>query len=443
MFTYKTDAQLEAMTPAERDTYAAEKRAYEAGEAKKAIDEAVKAAKIEVEKDFDAKLTKKLAEKNTEIETLKTTVEDQGKKIVQNSISKSATKKENLEDIFKAKYDEAVSKTDTDAVVREPFTMDTKNTVSTDVMTVGAVNSTDFPTAGSTQATPSAIQTLFGKLIGYFGYRKPTSRILDLVDVQPMDSATLIVVTETVTGDAEITAEATLKPVAKVVFNTEEKSAEEVSVEWNTTTKLRRFFPSLVNRMVQKFTELVNDKLPKIVLDAIKAAATAFTPNAAFMISETPNNYDALGAVIASLENLGKLPSAIVLNPIAWRNMKQLKDDNGNYALSNGSSITILNDALDWGNGAMIRIIKDPEIGIDEFVVADLFDAVKVGVDSALMYFETDGRTDSNTSSTSGLSRSIRTHVLSKFFAVMIPTPNRIGIVSDTFSNVKTLITLV
>ena len=192
--------------------------------------------------------------------------------------------------------------------------------------------------------------------------------------------------------------------------------------------------------MIQKFTELVNDKLPTVVLTQIKAAATAFTPNPAFQINNNPNNYDALGAVIASIENLGKFPSAIILNPIAWRNMKQEKV-NGIYTMSNGQSIAILDNSLDWG-GTQIRIIKDPTIGIDEFIVGDLFDSVKVGVDSSLMYFETDGRTDANTSSTSGLSRNIRTHVLEKFFAVLIPTPNRIGLVKDTFSNVKTLISI-
>ena len=57
MFQYKTDAQLEAMTAAERDTYAAEKRKHEAELAKQAIDEAVKGVKEELEKDFCQKLT--------------------------------------------------------------------------------------------------------------------------------------------------------------------------------------------------------------------------------------------------------------------------------------------------------------------------------------------------------------------------------------------------
>ena len=66
---------------------------------------------------------------------------------------------------------------------------------------------------------------------------------------------------------------------------------------------------------------------------------------------------------------------------------------------------------------------------------------VKVGLDNELLYFETDGRTDATTAGASGLSRNIRTHVVERFIATIIPTATRTAIVSDTFANVKTLIT--
>jgi hypothetical protein len=436
MFKYKNEAELKAMTEAERDQYSTEKRAHEAAEA---IKEAKEAAKTAVEEATKELKTTMETQKET-IKTLEETVEKQGVKIVEMAKVTGDTKKESLEDIFKTVYDANVS--GENHTVKEPFTIDTsKAAVSTDIMSTNTVNSTDFPTAGSTGIVPSGLQTMMAKFLGYFGYRSPTSKILDLVDVQPMESATLIVVNETYTGDAAITTECKLNPIVKMVFTTEEKSAEPVSAEWNTTTKLRRFFPALVNRMLQKFTELVNDKLPNVILEAVKLGATAFTPNVAFQISSTPNNYDALGAVIASIENLGLLPNGIVLNPIAWRNMKQEKTTTGEYTLSNGASITILQNGLDWG-GTFIPIIKDPKIGVDEFIVGDLFATVKVGVDSMLMYFETDGRTDAQaTTSLTGVSRNIRTHVIEKFFAVIIPAGSKIGIIKDTFSNVKTLIT--
>lgn len=441
MFKYKNEAELKAMSEAERDQYATEKREHEANVAKTTAEGAVKTAVDAAKTELQTTFKTQIEAKDAEVATLKETVEEQGKKILELGKQQSDAPKETLEDKFKELYDEHVEKTNF-TVPSTGFKIDTsKVTVSTDVMSVNTINSTDFPAAGSTGVVGAGVQTLMGKLLGYFGYRKPHSKILDLVDVSPLDSANLIVVNETVTGDAAITTECKLKPIVKAAYATQEKSADPVAVEWATTTKLRRFFPSLVNRMLKKFGELVNDKLPNVVLAAVKAGATAFTPNAALAINDNPNNYDAIGAVIATLETLGFQPNAIIMHPIAWRNMKQEKTADGIYTLSNGESIQLVANGLDWG-GTVIPYVKDTEMGVDEFIIGDLMETVKVGVDSELLYFETDGRTDAvATNAASGLSRNIRTHVLEKFFAVIIPDATKIGLVKDTFTNVKTLIT--
>lgn len=440
MFKYKNEAELKAMSEAERDQYATEKREHEAKEAIKTANAAAKTAVDAVKTEMETSFKTQIDAKNQEVQTLKETVEAQGTKIVELGKSTSSLKKETLEDVFKQKYDEIVEK-DNFTVPKTGFRIDTsKVTVSTDVMSVNTINSTDFPAGGSTGVVGTGVQTLMGKLLGYFGYRKPHSKILDLVDVMPLDSATLIVINETVTGDAAITTECKLKPIVKVTYATQEKSADPVAVEWATTTKLRRFFPSLVNQMIKKFTELVNDKLPNVVLAAVKTGGVAWTPNAALAINTIPNNYDAIGAVIATLENLGFVPNAIIMNPIAWRNMKQQKNADGIYTLSNGESIQLVSNGLDWG-GTVIPYVKDPEMGVDEFIIGDLVQTVKVGVDSELLYFETDGRTDAVSTVASGVSRNIRTHVLEKFFCVIIPDATKIGLIKDTFTNVKTLIT--
>lgn len=92
MFQYKTDAQLEAMTPAERDTYATEKRTYEAKVAKELTEEIVKTALDAVKVDFDEKLTAK----EQEILTLKGIVEQQGVKIVEVTADKNDADKPSL-----------------------------------------------------------------------------------------------------------------------------------------------------------------------------------------------------------------------------------------------------------------------------------------------------------------------------------------------------------
>lgn len=437
MFEYKTDAQLEAMSAAERDSYAAEKRKHEADLAKQAIDATVKTAKEEIEKNFNEKLTLVVDENKV----LKDTIEDQGKKIVELTKTTSKLPGQSLEDVFKEKYDEVVEKTNF-TTPNEGFRIDTsKVTVSTDVMSVNTINSTDFPAAGSTGVVGSGVQTLMGKLLGFFGYRSPYSKVLDLVDAMPLDQATLIVINETVTGTAAITTECKLKPIVKASYATQEKSADPIAAEWATTTKLRRFFASIVTQMLKKFTELVNDGIPNHILTTIRSEASAFTVDAALAINTNPNNYDAIGAVIATLENLGFMPNAIIMNPIAWRNMKQEKNAEGIYTLSNGQSVQLVSNGLDWG-GSVIPYIKDPKMPVGEFVIGDLMQCVKVGVDSELLYFETDGRTDAvATNAASGLSRNIRTHVLEKFVAVIIPTATSAGIIKDTFANVKTLIT--
>lgn len=383
--------------------------------------------------------TERDAEKE-EITKLKATVEAQGLKITElNKTSSESKKMRKLDEVFQEKYEEAKGDKD-ELQLNEQICFSTKDIISTDVMSVSTVGSEAFPASGSTGIVSSTMQTIWGKLLGWFGLRSPKSMILDLIDVSPMDAATLIVINDQVVGDAEITPECTLKPIVKYTPSVQTADAGVVAAMWFTTTKLRRFFPALVNRMQEKFAELVNDKIPAVTLTAVKNGATAFTPNAAFAINTNPNNYDALGAVIASIENLGLVPNAIILNPIAWRNMKQDKTNDGVYTLSNGQSISILQNGLDWG-GVNIPIIKDPTIGVDEFIVGDLFAAVKAGVDTELMYMETDGRTDEEDSSVTGLQKNIRTHVLEKFYAVIVPNGTKAGLISDTFSNVKTLIT--
>lgn len=443
MFVRKTSAQLEAMSDAERDNYASEKAIHEQEETQKLINNAVDAKVTAIKTDLEANFIPKseFETKSAEVETLKNTVEAQGIEMVAMKKVTGESNKESLVDAFKSNYEEVVEKTNF-TVPAGGFRLDTsKVTVSTDVMSVNTVNAATFPAGGSTGVVGAGVQTLYARLIGYFSYRKPYSPIMDVVDIMPLDQANLIVINETVTGDAAITPECTLKPIVKIVFATQEASADPVAVEWATTTKLRRFFPSLVDRMLKKFGELVMDKIPTVILARLQAGATAFTPNAALAINANPNNYDAIGAVLAQLENLGFVPDAIIMNPIAWRNMKQDKTADGVYTLSNGQSITLVGDTgLDWG-GRVIPFVKDPTLAVDQFIIGDIFNTVKVGLDSELLYFETDGRTDAVATVASGLSRNIRTHVLEKFVAIVIPTATAIGLVSDTFTNVKTLIT--
>lgn len=405
------------------------------------LESAPKQADIDAFKSqIDGFKTERESEK-AEMTTLKATVEAQGLKITElNKSQGEAPMRETAEASFKKAYDEAKG-TAEELVKGEPVKIAMKDIVSTSVMSVDTVSSGDFPTAGSTGVITSGMYAMAARFLGYFGLMSPESRVMDLVDVQPLTEGRLYAVNYTTVGDAAVTPECELKPIVRMAFTDQSVEADPVAAMWFTTTKLRRFWNNISSMFRTTFATLVNRKVPQAVLTAIRASASAFTPNALFNIDDNPNNYDALGAVIASIQNLGYLPNGILINPIAFRNMKQSKNENGTYNLSNGDSITIIGNGsgLDW-NGTAIAIILDPTLGADEFIVGD-FSTVKVGLDNELIYMETDGRVDSNDISVSGLAKNIRTHVLERFVAVIIPEGLETLIIRDTFANVKTLIT--
>lgn len=437
-FAYKTEAELQKMTSEERDVYATSKREFEQNQSKEAITKAIE--------EFKTKMVTEQKEKETaikaEIDELKETLRKQGTKIVEmnKNVSENVAM-ETADKAFEKVYKDAKGENE-ELQKDEPLKIQTKDIASTSVMSVATANSTAFPAAGSSGVVTSGMYSLWAKFLGFFGIMSPESRVMDLVDVQPLAEGRLYVVNTTIVGDAAVTPECTLKPLVRMTFTDQSVDAEPVAAMWPTTTKLRRFYANIVNLFRNAFAELVNKKIPQTVLTAIRNNASAFTPNPLFNIDANPNNYDALGAVIASIQNLGYLPNGILINPIAYRNMKQSKNSQGTYNLSNGNSISIVDGGLDW-NGTAIPIILDPALQQDEFIVGDLFTAVKVGLDNELIYMETDGRVDSNdTGSVTGLAKNIRTHVLERFVAAIVPNGTKALIIRDTFSNVKTLIAL-
>ncbi len=383
----------------------------------------------EATKDFqNEESVKQLIEESTqealkEIKELEKVVEEQGKQIKGDG---------NGSNIDLLKEFNAVQKD-----VYENGKLEQNQTIkdgSADTMTVSNVDATTYPDAGGTQVIGSGISLLFGKVIGWFKKKRPMSMILDLVDFMPLDgSDTLIIIEETITGTAEYTPECALKPVVKSDLKEKSVTANPVAVYFRTTTRLRKFYARVVNSFRNSYEELIMEAIPKKILEVINDEAVAFTPIPELAIHSDPNNYDVVGAVLASLENLGYGPNGIIMHPVAWRNMVQSKGTDGHYNLQNGGSINIAKKGLEW-DGIEIPVYKDPTIGYDEFIIGDLFASVKAGIDNELIYREGYDRSGD-------LQRNILAHVLEKFVAVAVPDEGKTGIVKDTFSNAKTLIT--
>lgn len=414
------------------------------------LDEIGKAVELKASKD-DLKdfISKTEAEESTKTavqeatKEMKETIEEQGKTLAALKLNKGESQKQSFEEVFKEKYDAVVTEQGENKIVKdgEQISFECKAIVSTDIMPVNTVSSGTFPASGATGVVNATIRTLYAKVIGYFGVREVTSNIMDRVTVEPLDSATLIAVNESYTGNAEITPECTLKPIVRMSWDTQTVEADPVAAMWFTTTKLRRFFARLVNNAERKFAELINLRIPDRVNAYISVNATAFTPNAGLVmpVGVTPNKYDALAKVIASIEALNYMPNEIRMHPYAWADMKTEKNAEGVYNLSNGMSISLVDRGIDWG-GVMIPIERDATLGVNDFIVGDMSQVI-VGLDSTMLYYETDGRTDAAADPVTGLQKNIRTHVLEKFLAIILPDGRKAAIVKDTFPNVITLIT--
>lgn len=351
------------------------------------------------------------------------------------------------ENIFKEFTEENYKAKQTDKNARgdksELFKFETKAFDSADVMTVNQVSAATYPENG-TPGLNSVLRTVYARVVGFFRPVRPVSRIMDLVSLEPLDAETLIVFNENVIGSVEITPECVEKPVVTMNYTDQQVSAEPISAIWYTTLKIRRFFAAILNRFRQNVEDLIEEKIPQVVLSYIQTNASPFTPAAGIDIFVDPNDFDAVAAVAASLRKFGYLPNTVIMDSISYTKLITDKGDDGHYRLSNGGSIALINGVLKFGSFDL-AIVEDPTMPTGSFIVGDLRSSVYVGLDGTIYYFETDGRTDNASAEgeapKTGLAVNIRTHEVAQFVAVVIPDAVKSGLVYTTFDEVKELIT--
>lgn len=414
----------------------AEKTAQEAKEA------AEKAKEGMISKEDAEKMVE---EKTKEVETLKTQYQELDE-IVKSQGEKLKDKSEKERSNPFSSFTEEAYKEALDGNKKgsqgELLKFETKAFDSESVMTVNPVSDTVYPEDG-TPGLNATLRILYAKVIGFFVRKKPISKIMDLVSLEPLDAEQLIVFNEEIVGDVEVTAECEEKPVISINYDEQTVSAEPVSGLFYTTLKLRRFFGNIVNRLRKAVEQLISEKIPNHVLAYVKANAVPFTPASGLDDFVDPGNFEAIVAVNASLKMLGYEPNAVLMSPVAYAKMITTRTPDGVYTLQNGSSIILVNDNIKIGTQDL-TIIQDPTLGPDDLIVGDFEQSVYVGLDGNYYYFETDGRTDNhaavNTAPKTGLAVNIRTHEVAKFVAVVIPEAVQSGIVSTTFSDVKEVI---
>lgn len=451
-FKYKTQAELSKMTPDEVETYTADKRKFEESKfkelAKLTAKEQVDAVKSQLEKAINDKEafsaeSPEFKAMQTMLDNLNKSVEDLGKKKAQNV----AGVNKKVGAIFQDKHQlMEKGELETSEIAKErnaKFAIETKAFDSLNVHSVNTIASGTYPANGTVSAVSDTYRSVYAQILGIFNVPRVYSKIMDVVDIQPLVADTIIAFTATITSGFAITAEGAVKPVSKIALTSESETADPVASLFYTTLHMRRFYPSLVNQFVQTFNTLLQEAIPNYVMTEVRSNAVAFT-DVAGLEWEAPGKFEAIVAIATSLKKLGYMPNMVSMSPVAYAEMVTEVGSDGHYKLQNGSSIVLIGDTVKIGSHNL-QIIEDAFLGDDEILLGDAREAVKVGLDSQVFYFETDGTTDNSnavgTAPATGLSRNVRTHELAQFVAVLLPAGAKGALVRDTFENVITLTT--
>lgn len=352
MFTYKTDAEIQAMTEKEANDYAVAKRAYEAELQKKAQDELAETLRKEFRGELE-KANKQVSEMQEIINTMKETAD--GKAAIEKGTFVAFVEK-NIEEYNKNTENKQYS---ANTVIKVAALMTTANVLPN---------------------VAGGFSPLFGNYIDTeIGHTpKPENIILPLVSVTTQPGTENIWFSDRINedGDAAFILEGSLKPLADADYQTSKREAKEVAVRWKFTKRVMNHAPSVVSDFAEHALELVDQKIDDQLLDGdgiganlsgIETEASAFiVPPALAGYYVAPNIYDVVMALATTvrLSNFkGQLTA--ILNTVWMAKMAGIKDSQERYIVPPFVS-------PDGTKVGSVEIKFSNKIGDDQIIVGDL-----------------------------------------------------------------------
>jgi len=367
MFKYKTQKQLSEMDDDAVDAYMTAKAEHEKAERKKEIDDAVNAAKSDLEKKVsDAE--KKADDAAEQLNTLKEKADKEGE-AKEGSLVKMV--KERIEgNVYEsAKFSEKTE-------IKAAALMTTANVLPN---------------------VAGGFSPLFGNYIdSEIGHvPKPDPIFMSLITVKNQPGTESIWYTDRINeeGDAEFIAEGALKPLADAEWQTQKANVKEVAVFWKQSKRLINHAPSVITDFAEHANELVEQKIDDKLLDGdegtnplefdgLAELASAFVAPAALAgYYAYANIYDVIMAMATQvrLANFkGKITA--VLNTVWMAQMAGVKDQEGRYIVPPFVS-------PDGKNVGEVTVVFSNKMPADDILVGDLKKFVLVMAED-IEYFE-------------------------------------------------------
>lgn len=352
MFVKKTQEEIDKMTPADADTYFAQKEAAEKAEAQKGLDDLAAKLQLEFKGDLE-KANTAIAEMTETINQLKETAD--GKAAITKGTFVAFVEK-NVEEYNK--------------------NPENKQYGSSTVIKVAAL----MTTANVSPNVAGGFSPLFGNYIDTeIGHvPKPENIILPLVTVKTQPGTESIWTSDRVNedGDAAFIGEGDLKPLADADWTSTKHDIKEVAVRWKFTKRLMMHAPAIVQDFQEHARELVEQLIDDQLLDGdgigdnlsgLETEAAAFiVPTGLAGYYTFPNIYDVIMAMSTRVR-LSNFKGQItaVLNTVWQAKMAGIKDSDGRYIVAPFVS-------PDGTKVGSVNVVFSNKIGDDAILVGDL-----------------------------------------------------------------------
>lgn len=328
MFVYKTDAQLEAMSAAERDTYATDKRAHEAKLLTKAIEEANKTLKTELTEAQKTEIASQVEAMKTGLGITKEQfdefkedlriIKENPNAVGKNGFDLMAAIEEGLKSLL--------------PTIKEKSNASGKNGFEVELTVKAPIN---MATTAVTASGAIPVSYVAQDINTYAEDVRQQEYIMQFLSMGSTNKASIQYVDKSPTeGTMAITAEGALKPLLSISYVIRYSQARKMAGRTKISEEALDDIPFIMSAIRNELAYQHAIGIQGDIFTVVSAFAPAFVAGALADTTTAPTNYDAIRAAIyaVKIQSKGKfIPNAVLVASSDVYSMGATKDTLNQY----------------------------------------------------------------------------------------------------------------
>jgi len=342
MFVYKTDAQLEAMSAAERDTYATDKRAYESELQSKAIKEATKALKDDLTEAQKTEIASQVEAMKASLGITKEQfdefkedlriIKENPNAVGKNGFDLMAAIEEGLKTLL--------------PTIKEKSNASGKNGFEVELTVKAPIN---MATTAVTASSAIPVSYVAQDITTYAEDVRAQEYILQFLSRGNTAKASIQYVDKSPTeGTMAITAEGALKPLISISYVIRYSQARKMAGRTKISEEALDDIPFIMSAIRNELAYQHAIGIQGDIFTVVSAFAPAFVAGTLADTTTNPTNYDAIRAAIYAVKIASKgkhIPNAVLVASSDVYSMGATKDTTNQYVfppfvMPDGSTIS-------------------------------------------------------------------------------------------------------